>query len=116
MIGVPNRETKKTIYAVLPEGWTAQAVAPRREANVGANCLTYVAVLSAFEAAGINDGFKKKAAEELRANRAEKDGHLVRHLYENAVSGGAEVDKLLEAIKEEGYFSSWVIVEECTID
>jgi hypothetical protein len=26
------------------------------------------------------------------------------------------IDALLEAITQEGYFSSWVIVEECTID
>jgi hypothetical protein len=27
-----------------------------------------------------------------------------------------KVDEMLQAIKEEGYFSSWILIEECTID
>ena len=117
MIGVPNGPGKKTIYIELPAGWTAGSVAPRRKAEVGANCLTYVTVLSAFEAAQINDSFKREAEEELRVNLAEKgEGYFTQHIDQIAVQGGAEVNKLLEAIKQEGYFSSWVVIEVCTID
>ena len=112
MIGVPNSPGKKTIYIGLPEwwpaGWTADTVAPSRVAEVGGNCLTYVTVLSAFEAAQINESFKRGAEKGA--------GYSTHHTDKIAMRGGAEVDKLLEAIKQEGYFSSWVVIEECTID
>jgi len=117
MIGVPNRPDRKTIEIDLPLGWTAADLAPRRQADVGANCLTYVTVISAVEAGRINEDFKRQAEETLRANIAELgDDYIAQHLDEIAVQGGAEVDALLAAIKQEGYFSSWVIIEECTID
>ena len=99
MIGVPNRPEKKSIEIDLPENWTAASVAPRRQADVGAPALTYVTVISAVEAAKINAGLKSRARGPLLSN-----------------SAAARVDELLEAIRQEGYFSSWVIIEECTID
>jgi hypothetical protein len=118
MIGVPNRSEKKNIEIDLPLGWSAEALAPRRQADVGyPPALTYVTVLSAVEAAQINADFKKRAKEKLRARLAQKgEDYLGRHIDENAVQGAAEVDALLEAIRQEGYFSSWVIIEECSID
>jgi len=119
MIGVPNQPGKKTIMIDLTgaQGWPAAPVAHRRQANVGYPCLTYVTVLSAVEAAQINDGFKKQAGETLRANLAEKgEGYIGQNIDEIAVEAGANVNELLEAIKQDGYFSSWVIIEECTTD
>ena len=117
MIGVPNGPGKRTIEINLPEGWTAASVAPRRQADVGYPALIYVTVISAVEAAQINVGFKRQAQETLRANLAEEgDGYIGQNIDEIAVQAAAEVDELLEAIKQEGYFSSWVIIEECTID
>lgn len=118
MIGVPNRPEKKIIEIDLPLGWSAEALAPRRQADVGyPPALTYVAVISAVEAAQINADFKKQAEETLRARLAQKgEGYIGQNIDKNAVQGAAEVDALLEAIKQEGYFSSWVIIEECSID
>lgn len=117
MIGVPNRSGKKTIEINLPETWTAAAVAPRRQVDVGYPALTYVTVISAVEAARINVGFKRQAEETLRVRLAgEGDGYVGQHMDELAVQSAAEVDALLEAIRQEGYFASWVIIEECDID
>ncbi len=117
MIGVPNGPGKRTIEINLPEGWTAASVAPRRQADVGYPALIYVTVISAVEAAQINVGFKRQAQETLRANLAEEgEGYIGQNIDEIAVQAAAQVDELLEAIKQEGYFSSWVIIEECTID
>ena len=117
MIGVPNGPGKRTIEINLPEGWTAASVAPRRQADVGYPALIYVTVISAVEAAQINVGFKRQAQERLRANLAEEgEGYIGQNIDEIAVQAAAQVDALLEAIKQEGYFSSWVIIEECTID
>ncbi len=46
----------------------------------------------------------------------EGEDYIGQNIDEIAVEGAAEVDELLEAIKQEGYFCSWVIIEECTID
>lgn len=74
-------------------------------------------MLSAAEAAEINSRFKRQAEETLRANLAEKGvGYCSQNIDEIAVQGGAKVDELLQAIKQEGYFSGWVVIEECTID
>ena len=119
MIGVPNRPGKKTIEIDLPEGeaWTASSVAPRRQADVGHPALTYVTVISAVEAAQINVDIKRRAQERLRANLAEMgEEYIGQNIDEGNVQAAAKVDELLEAIKQEGYFSSWVIIEECTID
>ena len=118
IIGVPNRAGKKTIVVNLDPGeWTAASVAPRRQADVGHPALTYVTVISAVEAAQINADFKRQAEETLRANLAEEgEGYIGQNIDENDVQAAAKVDELLEAIKQEGYFSSWVIIEECTID
>jgi len=114
---VPNRAGSKTIVIDLPEGWTAAAVAPRRQVDVGYPILTYVTVIEAVEAERINIGFKRQAEETLRANLAEAgDEYIGRNIDEIAVRAAAQVDELLEAIKQDGYFSSWVIIEECTID
>ena len=119
VIGVANRPGEKTIEMHLTgaQGWPAAPVAHRRQADVGYPCLTYVTVISAVEAAQINVGFKRQAQETLRANLAEKgEGYIGQNIHELAVEAGAKVDELLEAIKQEGYFSSWVIIEECTTD
>jgi len=117
MIGVPNRPEKKTIDLLLPMGWTAASVVPRRQADVGYPALTYVTVISAVEAAQLNVGFKRQTQQTLRAHLAEKgEGYSGQHLDQIAVQAAAQVEALLEAIKQEGYFSSWVIIEECTID
>ncbi|MFQ5572205.1 MAG: hypothetical protein ACE5G0_21225, partial [Rhodothermales bacterium] len=74
--------------------------------------LAYVTVISAVEAAQINVGFKRQAERTLRANLAEKgEGYIGQNIDEIAVQVAAQVDELLEAIKQEGYFSSWVIIE-----
>ena len=117
MIGVPNQPGKQTIEIELPDGWSAASIAPRRQVDVGHPALTYVTVVSAVEAAQINDDFKRQAEEELRTNLAEEgEDYIGQNIDEIAVEGGDQVDDLLEAIKQEGYFSSWVIIEECTID
>ena len=118
MIGVPNGPGKQVIEVNhLPGTWTAASVAPRRQAEVGPPALTYVTVISAMEAAQINVVFKRQAQETLRANLAEKgEGYFGQNIDEIAVQTADRVDALLEAIKQEGYFSSWVIIEECTID
>jgi len=117
MIGVPNGPGKRTIEINLPEGWTAASVAPRRQADVGYPALIYVTVISAVEAAQINVGFKRQAQETLRANLAEEgEGYIGQNIDEIAVQAAAQVDELVEAIKQEGYFCSWVIIEKCTID
>jgi len=118
IIGVPNRAGKKTIVVNLDPGeWTAASVAPRRQADVGHPALTYVTVISAVEAAQINVGIKRRAQETHRANWAEDGkGYIGQNIDEGNVQAAAKVDELLEAIKQEGYFSSWVIIEECTID
>jgi hypothetical protein len=120
MIGVPNRAGKKTIEVDIPEwgeSWPAASVAPRRQADIGYPALTYVTVISAVEAAQINVDFKRRAEETLRANLTEEgEGHILQHIDEDNGQFAARVDELLEAIKQEGYFSSWVIIEECTID
>ncbi len=129
MLGVPNCVGKKTIEVDLdPWGWPEAPLAHRRSVDVGYPCLTYVTVVSAVEAAQINVGFKKQAEENLRANLREAQetgrdnwaedgkGYIGQNIDEGVVQIAAEVDELLEAIKQEGYFSSWVIIEECTID
>ena len=118
MIGVPKRPEKNPIEIDLPLGWSAESVAPRRRADVGCpSALTYVTVISAVEAAQINADFTRQAEETLRARLAEEgEDYIGHHIDENAVLGGAEVDALLEAINQDGYFSSWVIIEECSID
>lgn len=117
MLGIPNRPEKPVVEIDLPLGWSARSVAPRRVVDVGYPMLTYVTVLSITEAARINEQYKQKATQRLRAKLAEYgEGYIGQNIDENAVQGGAEVDKLLAAIKEEGYFWSWVIIEECTID
>ena len=117
MIGVPNRPGKPTVVIDLPLGWSAASIAPRRQAEIGHPVLTYVSVLSPHEAARINAEFRHQAAETLRTKLAEKgQGYIGQHLDEIALAGADQVDGLLEAIKQEGYFSSWVVIEECTID
>ena len=117
IIGVPNRPGKKTVEITFPGRWTADFVVPRRSADVGYPALTYVTVISAVEAAQINVGFKRQAEERLRANLAEKgEEYIGQNIDEGDVQAAIKVDELLEAIKQEGYFSSWVIIEECSID
>ena len=117
MIGVPNRPDENTIEIELPPGWSAQALAARRQADVGPGALTYVTVVSAIEAAHVNADFRREAEEALRANLAEEgEDYAGQPVDQSAVHGAARVDALLQAIEQEGYFSSWVIIEECTID
>ncbi len=121
MIGVPNQSGKKTIEIDIPawggESWTKASVAPRRQADVGYPVLTYVTVISAVEAAQFNVDFKRRAEETFRTNLAEMgEGHILQHIDEINVQFAARVDELLVAIKQEGYFSSWVIIEECNPD
>ena len=117
MIGIPNCAGKSTVEIELPRGWSAATIVASRQADVGEPVLTYVSVFSAAEAAMINSCFKKQAEQNLSANLAEKDiGYDGQHLDEMAVFEAGTVDELLKAIKQEGYFSSWVIIEQCTID
>lgn len=118
MIGVPNQPGKETIVIDLPPGWSAESLAPRRQADVGPPpALTYVTVISAVEAAQLNADFKRQAQATLRARLAEEGkDYIGQPLDEDAVLGAAQVEALLQAIRQEGYFSSWVIIEECTID
>jgi hypothetical protein len=115
---VPNQPGKPVIEVNdVPLPWLAESIAPRRQADVGHPALTYVTILSAVEARRMNEVFKKRAAEELRANlAAEGEDSIGQNIDENAAQAGERIDALLEAITQEGYFSSWVIVEECTID
>ena len=129
MLGVPNCAGKKTIEVNLdPTGWPAAPLAHRRLVDVGYPCATRVTVLSAVEAAKINVGFRKQAEENLRANLREAQetgrdtwaedgkGYIGQNIDEGVVQIAVQVDELLEAIKQEGYFSSWVIIEECNPD
>lgn len=117
MIGIPNRPEKGAVEIELPLGWTAAAIAPRRQADVGHPVLTYVTVVSAAEAAAINARYRREAEKRLRASLASKGpDYPGLHLDRGAVLGAARVDELLRAIEQEGYFSSWVLIEECTID
>jgi hypothetical protein len=117
MLGIPNRPEKGVIKIDLPMGWINHDHPAFRVADVGAPCLTFVAALSLFEAATINREYLRRAEDELRKHLAEEgDDYIGQNLDENAVSGAKRVEQLLEAIKEEGYFSSWVLIESCTID
>jgi hypothetical protein len=117
MIGVPNCPGKLVEVVDLPPGWSADSIAPRRQADLGHPILSYVTILSRYEAARINAEFKQQAEERLRTRLAEKGpGYLGQNIDQQAVHGGVAVDKLLEAIAQEGYFASWVVIEECTID
>lgn len=117
MIGVHNRPGGKTVEIPLPQGWTAASVVPRRQADVGHPALTYVTLLSVVEAARINADFKQQAEATLHSNLVEDgEGYIGQNIDENAVQAATQVDELLQAITQEGYFSGWVIIEECTID
>jgi hypothetical protein len=117
MLGIPNRPEKGVIEIDLPLGWRAEGIASRRAVDVGHPVMVYVTILSAVEAAQINARYKKQAEETLRARLAEQGpGYIGSNIDANAVHGAIQVEKMLEAIEQEGYFSSWVIIEECTID
>ncbi len=117
MIGIPNRSEKAMIEIDLPPGWITLDHPAFRVADVGEPVLTYVAVLSAFEAAAINAQYNRQAQDELGTNlTAQGSDYVGQNIDEMAVEGAAQVKKLLEAIKQEGYFSSWVLIEACTID
>jgi hypothetical protein len=117
MIGVPNCPGKLVEVVDLPPGWSAESIAPRRQADLGHPILSYVSVLSRHEAARINAEFKRQAEERLGAKLAENGpGYLGQNIDQQAVHCGVAVDKLLKAIEQEGYFASWVVIEECTID
>lgn len=117
MIGVPNRPQKGAIVVDLPQNWPSGEVAQCRQADIGHRVLTYVTVVSAAEAAAINARYKAKAEETLRTNLAEKGpDYIGSNMDAIAVEDAVRVEEMLEAIKQEGYFASWVIIEECTID
>lgn len=117
MLGLPSNPDRPLVQIQLPLGWGRDSQIPSRVADVGAPVLTYVTVYSAAEAAQVNARYRQQAEQTLRARLA-ADGpdYLARHLDELAVQGAAEVDRLLDAIRQQGYFSSWVLVESCTID
>lgn len=117
MLGIPNHPDRPVVEIPLPPGWGKDSEIPSRMADAGAPVLTYVIVYSAAEAAEVNARYRRQAEETLRSNVAAKGpDYLGRHLDELAVQGAAEVDRLLDAIRQDGYFSSWVLVESCTID
>lgn len=117
MLGIPNHPDRPMVESALPPGWGRDAEVPARVADVGAPVLTYVTVYSAAEAAEVNARYRERAERTLAANLAAKGpGYPARHLDELAVQGAAQVDRLLDAVRQEGYFSSWVLVESCTID
>ena len=87
------------------------------EIDASLNSVIIITVISAVEASQINIGFKRQSPETHHTNLTEMgEGYIGQNIDEIAVQGSAQVDALLEAIKQEGYFSSWVIIEECTID
>ena len=117
MVGIPNSPDRPVVQIRLPLGWGRDSEISARVADVGAPVLTHVTVYSAAEAAEVNARYRQQAEETLRTNVAAKGpDYLARHLDELAVQGAAEVDRLLDAIRQDGYFSSWVLVESCTID
>ncbi len=61
MVGIPNRPEKGMIEIELPLGWIGHGHSAFRVADVGEPCLTYVAILSATEAAAINEQYEKRA-------------------------------------------------------
>jgi hypothetical protein len=117
MLGIPNQPDRPVVEIPLPPGWGRDLEISPRVADVGAPVLTYVTVYSAVEAAAVNARYRQHAEQALQANLAAKGPeYLARHLDELAVQGAAQVDRLLDAIRQQGYFSSWVLVESCTID
>lgn len=79
--------------------------------------VTVDSAAEAAEAAEVNARYRRHAEQTLQANLAAKGPrYLARHLDELAVQGAAQVDRLLDAIRQQGYFSSRVLVESCTID
>jgi hypothetical protein len=117
MLGIPSHPDRRMVEIPLPPGWGRESEIPARVADVGAPVLTYVAVYSAAEAAEVNARYCAQAEQTLRENLTAKGpDYPARHLDELAVQGAAQVDRLLDAIRHEGYFSSWVLVESCTID
>jgi hypothetical protein len=117
MIGIPSEPENGTVEIELPLTWGSEGQPAYRVAEVGAPVLTYVAVLSAAEAAAINDEYKKSAAEELQRKLQERGpGYTCQHLDEARVRGAKEVEQLLAKINQRGYFSSWVLIESCTYD
>ena len=113
MLGIPSRAGKPLVEIRLPLGWGRDSGVPARVADVGAPVLTYVSVYSAVEAAEINARYREQAE---RALREKGPDYPARYLDEIAVQVAAQVDRLLEAIREDGYFSSWVLVESATMD
>ena len=113
MLGIPSRAGQPLVELRLPLGWGRDSGVPSRVADVGAPVLTHVAVYSAAEAAAINERYREQAA---RALRERGPDYPARYLDEIALRTADQVDQLLEAIRAEGYFSSWVLVESATMD
>ncbi|HEX2077003.1 MAG TPA: hypothetical protein VHG08_04815 [Longimicrobium sp.] len=117
MLGIPSRAGKPLVELRLPLGWGRDSGVPSRVADVGAPVLTHVTVYSAAEAAAINARYREQAERTLREKiAAQGPDYPTRHLEELALQTAAQVDHLLEAIRADGYFSSWVLVESATID
>lgn len=117
MLGIPNHPDRPLVAIPLPPGWGRDSPIPARVADVGRPVLTYVTVYSAAEAAQVNARYRERAEQTLHDKLAANGpDYITQHLDELAVQGAAAVDRLLDAIRHEGYFSSWVLVESCTID
>jgi hypothetical protein len=115
VIGIPNCTDKSMVPIGLPLGW--ENGLSFRVADIGLSVLTEVAVLSEHEARTHNQRYRAEAKESKR-KRIAKDGPdaYLLHLDESALSGADQIDNMLDLIKQDGYFASWIIVERCTID
>lgn len=117
MIGVPNVTQKPNVEIELPKGWAKFEPLDERQVDVNHPVLVFVATLSEFEARERNNRFRERTQqimqEEIQENG--EDSYTL-HLQRSALAGADAVDQLLDQIKQDGYFASWVIIERCTID
>src|SRR5688572_25274689 len=101
MLGIPNHPDRPLVAISLPPGWGRDSEIPSRVADVGKPVLTYVTVYSAAEAAEVNARYRERVEQTMHANvAANGPDYIARHLDELAVQGAAEVERLLDAIRQ----------------
>jgi hypothetical protein len=117
MIGIPGDVKKPRLEIEMPLNWTCVESRPFQPADVGDNCVTYVAVFSPAEVAKKNHQYRVIFDLESKEELLEKDPrHDLGHMDSLRVFGAQKVDQLLEAIKDDGLSKSWVLVEAYTYD
>ena len=105
MIGIPNKPEKAMVEVGFPDDWINWREPPFRQVEVGYPILIYSAIFEAKEIKRMNTDYLRHKEES--ASRIWPQG------WRDQVKA---IDEMLIAIKQEGYFCSWVIIEACTPD